>query len=95
MGFSEALARKALLLCRNNVDAALEWVLQHMEDEDAEQPPENGLKERHVVVWRKKSTGTPGDGGADSQAQHCDERSVHAKQAVHGNTKHHQYGEYG
>jgi uncharacterized UBP type Zn finger protein len=39
MGFSEALASKALLLCRNNVDAALEWVLQHMEDEDAEEPP--------------------------------------------------------
>jgi hypothetical protein len=39
MGFSEALARKALLLCRNNVDAALEWVLGHMEDEDAEAPP--------------------------------------------------------
>jgi uncharacterized UBP type Zn finger protein len=39
MGFSEAVARKALLLTRCNVELALEWVLQHMDDPDAETPP--------------------------------------------------------
>jgi uncharacterized UBP type Zn finger protein len=39
MGFSEALGRKALILCRGNVELALEWVLGHMDDADAEEPP--------------------------------------------------------
>lgn len=39
MGFSEAVARKALLLTRCNVELALEWVLQHMDEPDAETPP--------------------------------------------------------
>ena len=39
MGFSAALAGKALLLSRNRPDAALEWALQHADDADAEAPP--------------------------------------------------------
>lgn len=63
MGFSEALARKALLLCRNNTDAALEWVLQHMEDEDAEAPPTEdelrqvGSRAAHMVLTCSSSHG--------------------------------------
>ena len=39
MGFSEGLCRKALLMCRGNVQLALEWVLSHMDDADADDPP--------------------------------------------------------
>ncbi len=39
MGFPEPVVRKALVLTKDNVEAALEWVLQHMDDADAAEPP--------------------------------------------------------
>jgi hypothetical protein len=39
MGFSQALARKALQLTRDNVELALEWLLQHSEQPGAADPP--------------------------------------------------------
>lgn len=39
MGFAEGLARKALILTRDNTEAALDWVLEHMDDADASEPP--------------------------------------------------------
>uniref|UniRef100_A0A7S3R4D2 UBA domain-containing protein n=1 Tax=Dunaliella tertiolecta TaxID=3047 RepID=A0A7S3R4D2_DUNTE len=39
MGFLEPVVRKALVLGRNNVDAALDWLLVHSEDADAAEPP--------------------------------------------------------
>lgn len=38
MGFSAGLATKALLLSRNQPEAALEWALQHSDDADADAP---------------------------------------------------------
>lgn len=38
MGFSDALARKALLLHRNRVPEAVEWLLEHGENADADAP---------------------------------------------------------
>lgn len=38
MGFSEAFSRNALLLHRSNVEAALEWLLEHADDADAAEP---------------------------------------------------------
>jgi uncharacterized UBP type Zn finger protein len=38
MGFSAPLARKALVLHRNRIPEAVEWLLQHAEDADAEEP---------------------------------------------------------
>lgn len=29
MGFSEDIARKALILRHNNIDAAMDWILEH------------------------------------------------------------------
>jgi hypothetical protein len=51
MGFSEAVARKALLLTRCNVEVALEWVLQHMDDPDAETPPTQEQLRQVGRVW--------------------------------------------
>ncbi|KAF5826657.1 hypothetical protein DUNSADRAFT_2412 [Dunaliella salina] len=39
MGFLEPVVRKALVLGRNNIDAALDWLLAHSEDADAAEPP--------------------------------------------------------
>ncbi len=39
MGFGEPVVRKALVLSKDNVNAALEWLLQHGEDPDAAEPP--------------------------------------------------------
>mmetsp|Transcript_8442 Transcript_8442/g.18070 ORF Transcript_8442/g.18070 Transcript_8442/m.18070 type:complete len:561 (+) Transcript_8442:68-1750(+) len=39
MGFPDPVVRKALALCRNSMQAALEWLLQHAEDPDAAEPP--------------------------------------------------------
>ncbi|GAQ84870.1 hypothetical protein KFL_002090220 [Klebsormidium nitens] len=38
MGFPEARSRKALLLRRNSLEAAMEWLLEHGEDPDADTP---------------------------------------------------------
>jgi len=38
MGFSEALSRNALLLHRSNVEAALEWLLEHADDPASAEP---------------------------------------------------------
>lgn len=39
MGFGDQLSRNALLLQRNNVAAALDWLLQHGEEPEAAEPP--------------------------------------------------------
>ena len=39
MGFPEAVARRALLLTRNRLEAATEWCLSHSDDPDAADPP--------------------------------------------------------
>lgn len=39
MGFSETLARNALLLRRGHVEQALDWLLQHGDDPAAAEPP--------------------------------------------------------
>ncbi|CAD7703799.1 unnamed protein product [Ostreobium quekettii] len=45
MGFSEVLARNALLLCRNNLEPALNWILQHSSDPAADVPiPQEQLR---------------------------------------------------
>ncbi|KAG1678054.1 hypothetical protein FOA52_000850 [Chlamydomonas sp. UWO 241] len=38
MGFSDSIARKALLLHRNRVPEAVEWLLMHADDADADTP---------------------------------------------------------
>jgi uncharacterized UBP type Zn finger protein len=38
MGFNDALARNALLLQRGNVEAGLEWLLEHADDPAAAEP---------------------------------------------------------
>lgn len=38
MGFPEARSRKALLLRRNSLEAAMEWLLEHGEDPNADTP---------------------------------------------------------
>lgn len=38
MGFSEAIASKALILRHNNMYAAMDWILEHGDDPDAEAP---------------------------------------------------------
>jgi len=38
MGFLEGRCRKALLLCRNNVQVAMEWLLEHSDDPSADVP---------------------------------------------------------
>lgn len=38
MGFSEALARNALLLHRGSVERGLEWLLEHVDDPAAAEP---------------------------------------------------------
>jgi uncharacterized UBP type Zn finger protein len=39
MGFSDVLARNALLLHRSNVQHSLEWLLEHGENPAAAEPP--------------------------------------------------------
>lgn len=39
MGFTEPVVRKALILTKDNVNAALEWILQHGEEANAAEPP--------------------------------------------------------
>jgi hypothetical protein len=48
MGFGAPLVRKALLLSRNNVDIALEWLLQYAEAPGADAPP---TQEQLRAVW--------------------------------------------
>ncbi|KAI8466735.1 MAG: hypothetical protein J3K34DRAFT_53660 [Monoraphidium minutum] len=48
MGFPPPVVRKALLLSRNSVDLALEWLLQHAEEPGAGEPP---TQEQLRAVW--------------------------------------------
>lgn len=53
MGFSEALARKALILRHNNLDLAMDWVLEHQDDPEAETPlTESQL--RRIAISRRR-----------------------------------------
>lgn len=58
-----AAAPQALALSRNNVEAALEWLLVHAEDEDAAAPPTQ--EQLRQVGWAGSSCGScslAGDG---------------------------------
>lgn len=64
MGFSEVLARKALQLTRNNVEHALDWLLQHSEESGAADPP---TQEQLRAVYgrrRRRAAGAAVDAGA-------------------------------
>ncbi|KAF6259607.1 hypothetical protein COO60DRAFT_1512708 [Scenedesmus sp. NREL 46B-D3] len=64
MGFSEVLARKALQLTRNNVEHALDWLLQHSEEPGAADPP---TQEQLRAVYgrrRRRAAGAAVDAGA-------------------------------
>lgn len=46
MGFSEALARNALLLHRGSIEASMEWLLEHGDDPAAAEPiPQERLQQ--------------------------------------------------
>ncbi|QDZ21219.1 hypothetical protein HOP50_05g37470 [Chloropicon primus] len=53
MGFSETLARKALILRHNNLDAAMDWVFEHQDDPDAETPLTEAQLRRIAVSRRR------------------------------------------
>jgi Kip1 ubiquitination-promoting complex protein 2 len=38
MGFAENRSRKALIICKMNPETAMEWMLQHEQDEDIDEP---------------------------------------------------------
>eukprot|EP00955_Chlamydomonas_euryale_P005159 55149-Chlamydomonas_euryale.AAC.1 len=59
MGFSNALARKALMLHRNRVPEAVEWVLVHAEDADAEEPVTQEQLRRIYGPARRRGGGAP------------------------------------
>lgn len=59
MGFAEVLARKALILTRDNVEAALEWILEHMDDPDATEPPTQQELQRVRAAACTHPTGGP------------------------------------
>uniref|UniRef100_A0A383W8V9 UBA domain-containing protein n=1 Tax=Tetradesmus obliquus TaxID=3088 RepID=A0A383W8V9_TETOB len=68
MGFSEALARKALQLTRDNVELALEWLLQHGEEPGAADPP---TQEQLRTVYgrrRRRAAGAAAGAGAAAAA---------------------------
>ena len=51
MGFSSGLARNALLLNHNSFDRALEWIMEHAEDEAAAAPLS---QERLASIYRRR-----------------------------------------
>ncbi len=60
MGFSDALARNALLLQRGNVEAALEWLLEHADDPAAAEPiPQERLRQVRLG-YPENSSGVTG-----------------------------------
>ncbi|KAF8069378.1 hypothetical protein HT031_001493 [Scenedesmus sp. PABB004] len=72
MGFTEALSRKALLLGRGDVQLALEWILAHMDEPGAEDPPSQaqlralyGRRRRGggAAVFAAPAAGAGGGGG--------------------------------
>ena len=69
MGFGAPLVRKALLLSRNSVDLALEWLLQHGEEPGADEPP---TQEQLRAVWgarrRRRAVAAPGAAAAGGAA---------------------------
>lgn len=68
MGFSEALARKALQLTRDNVELALEWLLQHGEEPGSADPP---TQEQLRAVYgrrRRRAAGAAAGAGAAAAA---------------------------
>lgn len=68
MGFSEALARKALHLTRDNVELALEWLLQHGEEPGSADPP---TQEQLRAVYgrrRRRAAGAAAGAGAAAAA---------------------------
>lgn len=54
MGFSEALARKALIMRHNNLDAAMDWILEHQDDPDAEVPLTEAQLRRIAISRRRQ-----------------------------------------
>jgi UBA-like domain/UBA/TS-N domain/STI1/HOP, DP domain len=52
MGFPEARARKALALFRGNVEQAMEWILEHEDDPDLDEPIPLAVKRRLRQVMR-------------------------------------------
>lgn len=55
MGFAEPVARKALILAKDNVNVALEWLFEHAEDADAAEPPTQ--EQLRQVWWRQRVSG--------------------------------------
>jgi hypothetical protein len=60
MGFPEPLARKALIMTKDNVEAALEWILVHEGDPDAAQPPTQEELQRVRRAVLRCAVGVPG-----------------------------------
>lgn len=60
MGFSDVLARNALLLHRSNVEAALEWLLEHGDDPEAADPiPQERLRQVRCLSRQHAQTAKP------------------------------------
>lgn len=53
MGFSEAISRKALILRHNNLDAAMDWILEHQDDPEAETPLTESQLQRIAISRRR------------------------------------------
>ena len=54
MGFSEAIASKALILRHNNLDAAMDWILEHQDDPEAETPLTESQLQRIAISRRRQ-----------------------------------------
>ncbi|GAX78205.1 hypothetical protein CEUSTIGMA_g5647.t1 [Chlamydomonas eustigma] len=83
MGFSETLARKALLLHRDRVPEAVEWLLQHGEDADADTPLTQEQL-RRVYGSGGSGRGAGGLGSSSSMANAIRDLQMTLMQAVGG-----------
>lgn len=66
MGFAEAVARKALILTRDNVQLAVEWLFEHGDDPNAADPPTQ--EQLRLVYGRSRGRRRQGTAAAATAA---------------------------
>lgn len=71
MGFSEEAAKKALLVCNNRIEAALNWLVEHCDSPNINTPWSPEEEQEKVRQYRQGRFGglfMDGAGGADMEA---------------------------
>lgn len=79
MGFSEALARNALLLHRGSIEASMEWLLEHGDDPAAAEPIPQERLQQVCVGCKETASASSSQAPAGFFLEHTTSRVLQVK----------------